>query len=635
MLASTYTGAKHLMKMFHCSMIYQLTFHAVFLTMFRVISQVISRVMSQARFIILLFIVSCTHVDRSAVLAEASPLAEASSKTDGGASTTKPNILWLVVEDMSPILAAYQDNTIATPAISQLAEQGITFTNAYSTSGVCAPSRAALALGMYPSSIGANHMRTTSNTDTTGLPKYEAVPPSQAKMLSQYMREAGYYTTNNLKTDYQFKAPRAAWHESGPFAHWRKGPKGQPFFAVVNFTTTHESGLFEPYGIRKIESRHYFSDDEQRIKALPQHHSVKTSETDTPIHISKDINFPVPPYLPDTPIVRRDMWKMYNNLAETDKQIAAVLQQLKDDGLYDSTIIVFYSDHGGPLPRQKRLIYDSGLKVPLIVRFPNGQYGGTTDDQLISFVDFAPTTLALAGQGIPSHMQGQNFLDAMTNIQDGERDYIHAAADRFDGFTDAIRAVKNKRYKYIRNYRPQQGYYLPVTYREKIPTMQELLRLREAGKLNDAQAQWFRESKPAEELFDTWTDPHELNNLAGKPQYADTLSELRAENTRWLNEIGDQANYPERDLIAKLWQGKSDKPKTSKPTLALHDNDFVAFVSETEGAVIAYQVNKGIDAPTEWQLYQGPFKANKGEVFKVVAHRIGFDESDVVEFTIF
>ncbi|WP_371193808.1 sulfatase [Glaciecola sp. SC05] len=548
-------------------------------------------------------------------------------------SLSTPNILWLVVEDMSPILAAYGDNTIDTPAISALAEQGVTYTNVYSTSGVCSPSRAALALGMYPSGIGANHMRTTSNTETTGLPKYEAVPPPEAKMLSQYMREAGYYTTNNLKTDYQFTPPRAAWDESGPHAHWRKRPEGKPFFAVVNFTTTHESGLFEPYGFRLIESRHYFSDDEAKINALPQQHSVKSAEQDTPIHVSKDIDFPIPPYLPDTDLVRRDMWKVYNNLAETDKQIAAVLQQLKDDGLFDNTVIVFYSDHGGPLPRQKRLIYDSGLKVPMIIRFPNAQNGGTKDDQLISFIDFPPSTLALAGRQIPAHMDGVNFLDEYTQQADGERTYIHAAADRFDGFTDSIRAVKNKRYKYIRNYRPEQGYYLPVAYREKIPTMQELLRLREAGQLTEAQAQWFRESKPLEELFDTIADPHELNNLAGEVEYQHILAAMRAENIRWLDEIGDNPNHPERKLIAELWQGHAKKPLTKAPVMSVKEG-LLTLSSDTPGATISYQALPASSDTAGWQLYQGPFKVREGEKYRVLAHRIGYTESEMLSFTV-
>ncbi|WP_111979600.1 sulfatase-like hydrolase/transferase [Algibacillus agarilyticus] len=541
----------------------------------------------------------------------------------------QPNILWLVIEDMSPYLPDYGDHTITTPTISGLAAEGVKYTNVYSTSGVCAPSRAALALGMYPSSIGANHMRTTSNTQQTGLPKYEAVPPAQAKMLSQYMREQGYYTTNNLKNDYQFQAPKAAWHENGPYAHWRHRPAGQPFFAVFNFTTTHESGLFEPYGFRKVESRHYFSDDAERIAKLPQHHAIKSAENETPIHVPKDTEFSIPPYLPDTPIVRRDMWKMYNNLAETDKQIGAVLQQLKDDGLYDNTIIVFYSDHGGPLPRQKRLIYDSGLKVPMIIRFPNAQRAKTVDDQLISFVDFAPTTLALAGVTLPEHMQGRSFINNSTP----QRDYIHAAADRFDEVTDTIRAVKDKRFKYIRNYRPEQGYYLPLGYREKIPTMQALLRLKAEGQLNEYQAQWFRTEKPEEELFDTLNDPHELHNLATNPKYQSHLITLRAEMDRWLADIGDTPAMPERRLINNLWQGQNSKPQTKMPHIEFTQG-VVTIKNQTEGASIAYKLIKEGIEPTDWQLYQRPFKAAAGTQLKVISHRLGYKESAMLTHTL-
>jgi len=537
----------------------------------------------------------------------------------------QPNILWLVVEDMSPIIEAYGDKTIKTPTITELANEGVTFTNVYSPSGVCAPSRAAISMGMYPSSFGANNMRTTSNTKETGLPKYEAIPHANAKMLSQYLREAGYYTTNNLKTDYQFKAPKGTWDESGPYAHWRNRKIGQPFYAVVNFTTTHESGLFEPYGFRKIESRHYFSDNRQKIAKLPQHHAVKSSEANTPVHVAKDLDFPIPPYLPDTPLVRRDFWKMYNNLAETDKQIAAVLKQLKDDGLYDNTIIMFYSDHGGPLPRQKRLVYDSGLKVPFIIRYPNGEHAGTKDDQLVSFVDFAPTLLSLAGIDKPAHMQGRNFLGKQ---QTAKREYIHAAADRFDGFTDVIRAVKNKRFKYIRNYRPEQGYYLPVAYREKIPTMQELLRLRDADRLTQAQALWFRDKKDPEELFDLINDPHEINNIIDDPRYKKVVTELSAEMDRWLNEINDDPSLPEAQLIQRLWAGSESQPVTAKPQFKI-SNGIIHISSPTPGAVISYQLGN-ITPPELWQLYKGPFKLDQATSVKAVAHRIGFSESDSV-----
>ena len=484
-------------------------------------------------------LVYCFALMVSLMLSACAPQKE----TKGGVELTeRPNILWLVIEDTSPILPPYGDYTIDAPNISRLAKEGVTYTNVYSPSGVCSPSRTSLALGMYPSSIGANHMRTSSHREITGLPAYEAVPPPQAKMLSQYMRGLGYYTTNNYKTDYQFKPPNNAWDDSSTTAHWRNRPEGTPFFSVVNFTTPHESGLFEPYGFREIEKRHYFSDNAGRIAELPSHHSVKSLEADTAIHLPKDTNFPIPPYLPDTPEVRRDMWKVYNNLAETDQQIGAVLAQLEEDGLLEKTIIFFYADHGGPLPRQKRLIYDSGLKVPLIIRFPQSLDRGMKDDQLVSFVDFAPTTLSLAGHDIPAHMHGTDFISKNKD----EREFIHAAADRFDGFTDSIRAVKNKRYKYIRNYRPDQGYYLPVKYRERIPTMQALLRLRDEGELNDVQSQWFRESKELDELFDTLKDPYELNNLAAEPDYADILSNLKIEMDDWLLRIDDN---PEMELL--------------------------------------------------------------------------------------
>ncbi len=566
----------------------------------------------------------CFALIASLILSACAPKKE----TGGEAKLTeRPNILWLVIEDTSPILPPYGDHTIDAPNISRLAKEGLTYTNVYSPSAVCSPSRASLALGMYPSSIGANHMRTSSHREITGLPAYEAVPPPQAKMLSQYMRGLGYYTTNNYKTDYQFKPPKNAWHDSSTTAHWRNRPEGKPFFSVVNFTTPHESGLFEPYGFREIEKRHYFSDDAEKISKLPNHHSIKSDEADTAIHIPKDADFPIPPYLPDTPEVRRDMWKVYNNLAETDQQIGAVLAQLEEDGLLEETIIFFYADHGGPLPRQKRLIYDSGLKVPLIIRFPKSLDKGIKDDQLVSFVDFVPTTLSLAGHDIPEHMHGLDFISR----NKGERDFIHAAADRFDGFTDSIRAVKNKQYKYIRNYRPDQGYYLPVKYRERIPTMQALLRLRDEGELNDAQAQWFRDSKNVDELFDTIADPHELNNLAEDPEYAEILRDLKIEMDDWLLRIDDNPEMSERDLVTKIWGGASSKPKTESPIVSF-DQGRVSLSSRTPGASLSYKIIENDDEPMSWQIYTGPFAVLDTSTLKIQAHRIGFDPSETVEW---
>jgi len=535
----------------------------------------------------------------------------------------QPNILWLVTEDFGPYLAAFGDSTIYeyTPNLNRLAAEGVVYPHLFSPSGVCAPSRAAIATGMYPSSIGANHMRTGSYTEVTGLPAYEAVPPPEVKMMSEMMRRNGYYCTNNSKQDYQFKPPVTAWDESSNYAHWRNRAAGQPFFSIFNFTVTHESGLFEPYGFRTMEQRHYMAGDTSfRSKSENANWMNRMSEEETPVHIPKDLGFPIPPYLPDNEIVRRDMWKVYNNIAEMDKQLGAILDQLEADGLLDNTVIFFYGDHGGPLPRQKRLIYDSGLNTPMMIRFPDGHQAGTVDSQLVSFIDFAPTVFSLADIEPPSYLHGQAFLG---KYKVPERDYIHAAADRFDGFTDAIRAVRDQRFKYIRNYRPEQGYYLPVTYREQIPTMQELLRMKEEGTLNEYQAQWFRESKPEEELFDCKNDPHELNNLVDDPAYAEKLAELRTELNRWLEAIGDQPNLPEGELIDQLWDGKSEQPETAAPSVEATEAG-IAVTCPTEGASIGYRIIEGEVVPDSWSVYTEPFTAPEGSTVEVVAHRIGF-----------
>ncbi|XLE34748.1 sulfatase [Tamlana fucoidanivorans] len=542
----------------------------------------------------------------------------------------RPNILWLVTEDMGAYISPFGDSTVVTPNLSKLANEGVIYPNLYSTSGVCAPSRAAIATGMYPSGIGANHMRVNSYTDVTGLPPYEAVPPSEVKMISEWLRMQGYYCTNNYKTDYQFKEPVTAWDESSPYAHWRNRKDNQPFFAVFNFTDTHESGLFEPYGLREIETRLYQAGDRNyNWKNKGQSHAKnRMTEAETPEHLPKDTKFDIPPYLPDNNVTRRDMWKLYNNIGEMDSQVGAVLKQLEDDGLLENTIIFFYGDHGGPLPREKRLIYDSGLNTPMIIRFPNKLKAGTKDDQLISFVDFAPTLLSLTGEAPKPYMQGQAFLG---KYKAEERTYIHAAADRFDGFTDAIRAVRDGRFKYIRNYRPEQGYYLPVAYRERIPTMQELLKLKAEGELNDIQMQWFREQKPKEELFDCQTDPYELNNLAANPENQEKLKELSAEMDRWLETIDDNPDLPESELIKKLWSGKDAKPVTLQPTITAKD-DLVQITCETKGASIGFKImDQDGNTPQSWEVYQGSIQLPEGSKLMVQAHRIGYEPSEVVE----
>ncbi len=512
----------------------------------------------------------------------------------------RPNILWLVTEDMGPYISSFGDHSIQTPNLSRLAQEGVRYPNLFSPSGVCAPSRAAIATGMYPTSIGAGHMRTKSHTELTGLPTYEAVPPPALKMISELLRIQGYYCTNNSKEDYQFKAPVTAWDESSNKAHWRNRKQDQPFFAIFNFNETHESRLFEPYQQTRV--------------------------------IATDTKFKVPPYLPDNKIVQRDLWKMYNNIALMDQKVGRILDQLEKDGLLENTIIFFYGDHGGPLPRQKRLIYDAGINTPLIIRFPNQQKAGSWDKQLISFVDFAPTLLSLAGIAAPAYMQGQPFLNKKQSKI--KRTYIHSAVDRLDGITDAIRAVRDKQFKYIRNYKSRQGYYAPITYREKIPTMKELLRLRNEGKLNDIQAQWFRKTKAPEELFDCKADPHELNNLVNNPDYKQKLIELSSEMDRWIKEIGDQPNLPELELISQLWEGADTKPVTAKPIITYLDGK-IHISCSTKGASLGYKmITKDGLKPAAWSVYQKPLILSTTARLLVQAHRIGFEPSPLIQKTI-
>lgn len=509
----------------------------------------------------------------------------------------RPNILWLVAEDLSPIIPPFGDPTVQTPNLSRLADEGVRYTKVFSPSGVCAPSRAAIATGLYQNRFGAQHMRTTniSGFGPGGIIPYEAVPPPQVRMYSEYFREAGYYTSNRAKEDYQFRKTVTAWDDSSATAHWRNRSPGQPFFAVFNFNITHESQVW--------------------------------AQADNPLLVDPDLDVPVPPYLPDTEIALRDIRQVYSNIVAMDQQVGEVLRQLEQDGLLDSTIIFWYSDHGGPLPRQKRMLYDSGMQLPLIIRFPDQWRAGEIDDQLISFVDFKATAMSLAGMEPPDYVDGRAFLGSYASTP--ERQYVHGAADRFDRQYDTIRAVRDDRFKYLRNFQPDKSYYLPLTYREQMPIMQELLRLEEAGELNEAQAQWFRDNKDEEELFDTQSDPHELNNLADDPAYGEKLREMRDELNRWMTAIDDKGLMPEPELIESMWPGMV-QPQTAAPVISRRGNS-ISLTSSTEGASLGYQFLAAGAAPGEtWQIYQAPIEIPANQRLVVIAHRIGFKPSAIV-----
>jgi N-sulfoglucosamine sulfohydrolase len=505
----------------------------------------------------------------------------------------QPNIVWIVCEDMSPHLGSYGEKVAKTPVLDQLASEGVRYTNVFSTAGVCAPSRCALITGCYQTSMGGQHMRTSGASAAArdaypaDFKSYSACVPPDVKCFSEYLRQAGYYCTNNSKQDYQFEPPPTAWDESSRKAHWRnRKDKNQPFFAVFNLEVTHESQVW----VR----------DKEPLLVNP-----------------KDVE--VPPYYPDDSISRKAIARFLSNVMVMDKQVGDILQQLKDEKLYDDTIIFFYSDHGDGMPYVKRELHHRGLRVPLIIKSPFSSKG-TVDNQLVSFVDFAPSVLSLAGVPVPKSIQGQAFIG--NEKAKKPRQYIYAARDRMDSEYDRVRAVSDGRFNYLKNYMPQLPYYQNIRYRLQNPLMPHILQLKEAGKLNEKQAYWFRQSKPDEELFDTQTDPFEMTNLANSPQYSEKLKELRAKHTQWLNQYKDWGAMPEMQMVKLWWNDKETPPKTAEPLIEFSKNK-VKIASNTEGVSIGYRKS----LKDTWTVYQKPFIGQKGDSLYVVAHRIGYEKT--------
>ena len=434
------------------------------------------------------------------------------------ADVGRPNILWLSAEDISPHLHCYGDPHAITPRLDQLAQEGVRYTHAFTTAGVCAPCRSGIITGMYQTTLGTHHMRCQAR-----LP--EAIRP-----FPTYLREVGYYTSNNSKEDYQFETPKNVWHDSSSTAHWRnRGRRDQPFFAVFNFSGCHESGIAS-------------TEKYQRVTAL-----LSAANRQDPSELTT-----LPPYYPDTPRVREDWKRNYELITALDAWAGELIDQLQADGLYDDTIVMFWSDHGVGLPRAKRWLYDSGVRVPLIVRIPEKFRSaaqanpGSVDDRLISSIDFGPTVMNLAGLAQPEHMQGRAFLGPNLGPP---REYVFGARDRMDERYDVIRMVRDRRFKYLRNYEPLKTYYQYMNTPEKGVTMSELRRLHRDGQLPPDAERLFASQKPVEELYDTRNDPHEINNLANDPHYAAELTRLRTAHLQWAAETCDLGLIAEPILV--------------------------------------------------------------------------------------
>ncbi|MBN2773247.1 MAG: sulfatase-like hydrolase/transferase, partial [Prolixibacteraceae bacterium] len=406
-------------------------------------------------------------------------------------------------------LGCYGDEFATTPNLDKLASEGFMYTHAYANAPVCAPTRNTIITGVYANSGGHEPMRSYYNLS-------EKITPYPA-----LLRELGYYCTNNSKTDYNTNSidPKEIWDESSPRAHYKNRKPGQPFFAVFNSMISHESSIHK--SIPNEELRH----DPEKV--------------------------PIPPYHPATPEMKHDWAQYYDKVEDMDAWVGKLLQELEDEGLAENTIVFYYGDHGGVIARSKRYVYETGTRVPFIVRIPEkykylfpAKKAGSKVDRLISFVDLAPTLMSIAGKKIPEFMQGNAFLGKQ-KTKDPE--YAFMFRSRMDERYDMSRAVRDQKYRYIRNYMPYRPYGQHLDYLWLAPSIRSWEEAYKKGECNKIQSAFWN-PKPVEELYDTENDPWEINNLANNPAYKNVMDRMRKANKQWVSGIFDTGFIPEADM---------------------------------------------------------------------------------------
>ena len=520
------------------------------------------------------------------------------------------NVVWISCEDMGPILGAYGNTIIKTPNLDRLASEGVLYKNAYSTVGVCAPSRFSIITGMYSARLGAHNMRTGDYhnfktpeevfykqdigvIDKAGvnIPQYEVVPPKHVKPFTEILRAKDYYCANNFKCDYQFNSPFTAWDEVSPTVSFRDAPKDRPFFYVWNSLLTHESRIWQR--------------SDEVLTVAPQ-------------------DVIIPDYFPDIPEVRMDIARKYSNIEAMDKKVGELLSQLEEDGLLETTIIMFWSDHGGNLLRQKRAVGNSGLNVPLIVRYPDKKMAGKVEDRIVSLMDLAPTVLSLLNIEPPAHYDGKAFAGP---FEDKPRKYAFGTADRFDESTDMQRSVLDGRFVYIKNFMPELPLIYRNKYRERIPMNSKLIQMDSQGELDGDASYIFMKTKEVEELYDLQEDPYEVKNVATKPEYADKLVELRNALSAWQIEIDDKGFLPENEIVKSFWPDMK-QPVTEDVVFSLNSDGLLSLTTVTPGASIGYQLDENIGSDS-WKFYHKPLRINEDQQIAARAIRIGFKASNI------
>ncbi|MCA9215778.1 MAG: sulfatase [Planctomycetales bacterium] len=481
----------------------------------------------------------------------------------------RPNFVWLISEDNSiHYLKLFDEHGVETPRIAELAKDGLVFNNAFSNAPVCSVARTTLITGCYAPRIGTQFHR-----------RSVLVPlPGKLKMFPTYLRDAGYYTTNKQKKDYNAIENNGVWDESSRKASWRNRKDGQPFFHKQSFATSHESSL------------HFSRQSMEQDKTKTDPASVF-----------------VAPYHPNTPTFRYTYARYHDRIQEVDQQIGSVVDQLEADGLLDDTFIFYFGDHGGVLPRGKGYAYESGLHVPLVVRIPKNWKHlvdfkrGDRVNGFVSFVDFGPTLLELAGIDLPTEVDGRPFLGTrVTSAEVNSRDEAFGHADRFDEKYDLVRTLRKGKYEYVRNYQPYNFDGLHNNYRYKMLAYQELRSLYQSGELNEIQRRFF-EARPGEALYDIESDPHETRNLATDPAYAEVLSDLRSRLTNRVKSLPDLSMYPESVLVDEAFSNPvgfgQDKKSQIAKLVDIADLSLIPFDQA------ARKLDEALSSSNPWERY--------------------------------
>ncbi|QBY04261.1 hypothetical protein E2K93_07600 [Thalassotalea sp. HSM 43] len=506
----------------------------------------------------------------------------------------KPNILWLITEDNSKhYLKLYDDAGTSMPTVEKLASQGLTFNNAFSNAPVCSTARTTLATGIYGPKLGTLHHR-----------GYQEVSlPQGFKTFNELLRDAGYYTTNRAKTDYNFIAQDKLWDESSKTASWRNRQPEQSFFHVQTFGITHEGKLhFNKGQVQNRKTKH----DPKQVRLAPIY--------------------------PDTELFRYTMARTLDNHKTADAQMGAVIKQLEQDGELENTFIFYFGDHGGVLPGSKGYLFDRGLHVPLVVRVPeNFKYlvgkglasENTRVDGFVSFIDFAPTMLSLAGLDAEKQMDGQSFLAKDLSLQQlNKRNNTFSHADRFDEKSDLVRSIRIGKYKYIRHYQPYYSDSLYAYYRYRQHAFKQWKQLYREGKLNAAQSAFF-ELSGTESLYDIEADPYETNNLATDEAYQNTLLAMRTKLRHRLINLPDLGFLPESMWLAQSkgkafeW-GQAQQPNIEQ-LIAIADLQLQPY-KDVQAKLVNY-LNTGTDAQKIWSLISlSSFGSQASEQTTLVQH---------------